>query len=168
MKRLMLATALSITAVVIAPVTSASAEKASGTCTFSGTATFLTKNLKVIPTPNLGYEFEGSAKCEVLPSREIREGTLRAEGAETLSCSGSLGEAEGKGNLTFGELKLPFSLRFFLGSPGSTAFAATFADGSVALGTATFLTSKSEEPSECFMLKGAHLLHFIGAAVGEL
>jgi hypothetical protein len=168
MKRLMLVAGLCAAAFALAPVASASAEPAAAKCIFEGRATFLQTNLKVIPTAKLGYEFHGTAKCEILPGGESREGKADAEGEETLSCAGSLGEGEGKGTLTFGEVKLPFGLRFYLGTPGSTAFAATFKDGGVALGSATFLTSNSEDPSECFMPGGAHFLQFKGAAVGEL
>jgi hypothetical protein len=153
---------------VLTPVVSANAERAASTCTFEGLATFLKTNLKPIPTPKQGYEFEGSAVCQTLPSREIHEGRVEVKGEETLSCSGSLGEAESKGTLTLGGIKLPFGVTFLSGGPGSTTLLAKFADGGIAVGSATFLTSKSEEPSECFMLGGAHYLRFKGAAVGEL
>ena|ERR1700737_3131319 len=167
MKRLMLVASLCIGVLVLTPVASANAERAAGRCTIEGLATFLKIYLKPIPT-KLGYEFEGSAVCETFPGGEIREGRVEVKGEETLSCSGSLGEAEGKGTLTFGAIKLPFGLTFFSGTPGSTALVAKFADGGIAAGSATFLTSKSEEPSECFMLGGAHYLRFKGVAVGEL
>jgi hypothetical protein len=168
MKKLMLAASLSIGAVAVAPIATASAERPAGRCTIEGRATFLKTNLNVIPTSKLGYEFHGSATCETLPGREIREGKVDAEGEETLSCAGSLGEAEGKGTLTFGEVKLPFGLTFFSGTPGSTALAAKFADGGVAVGSVTFLTSSSESAATCFTPGGSHYLQFKGAAVGEL
>lgn len=168
MKRLMLAAILCVAAPVLLPATSASAERPSARCVVEGRATFLRTNLMVLPTPKLGYEFHGPVTCEILPTREIREGTADAEGQETLSCAGSLGEGEGKGTLTFGEIKLPFGLTFFSGAPGSTALAAKFADGGVAVGSVTFLGSNSEPAAECFTLGGAHTLRFKGAAVGEL
>jgi hypothetical protein len=168
MKRIVLVSGLCLAALLLAPVASAGAERPSADCVFAGKATFLKKNLKALPTSKLGYEFHGTAKCEMLPGREIREGEVSAEGEETLSCAGSLGEGEAKGVLTFGEVKLPFGLQLFGGTPGSTALAATFKDGGVAAGSATFLTSTSEEPAECFALGGAHELHFKGAAAGEM
>jgi hypothetical protein len=168
MKRLMPLAGLCIAAFLLAPVASASAERPAARCTFEGRATFLGTNLKVIPTPRLGYEFHGPVTCEMLPSREIREGKADAEGEETLSCAGSLGEGEGKGTLTFGEIKLSFGLAFFSGTPGATALAAKFADGGVAVGSVTFLGSNSEPAATCFSLGGAQYLEFIGTAVGEL
>jgi hypothetical protein len=168
MKRLLLTASMCFAAFLLVPVASATAEKTSGTCTFEGRATFLKTNLKPIPTPKLGYEFEGSAVCETLPGREPRRGTVEVKGEETLSCAGSLGEGEGKGTLTLGGIKIPFGLTFYSGAPGVTALAAKFLDGGVAVGSATFLTSRSQLPSECFALEGAHTLEFTAAAVGEL
>src|SRR6266566_5705934 len=148
MKRLILVASLSSTALLVAPIASAGAEKAIAKCTIKGYVTFSPTNLKPVPTLKLGYEFLGSAECETLPGREIRTGTAQAEGVETLSCAGSITEAEGKGTLTLGGVKLPFGLTFFLGSPGSTLLAAKFADGGVAVGTATFLQSQSEPAQE--------------------
>jgi hypothetical protein len=168
MKRIMLAASLCAAAFAVAPVASASAERPAARCAFEGRATFLGTNLKVIPTHKLGYEFHGPVTCEILPGRDIREGKADAEGEETLSCAGSLGEGEGKGTLTFGEIKLPFGLTFFSGAPGATALAAKFADGGIAVGSVTFLGSNSEPAASCFNLRGAHELQFKGAAVGEL
>jgi hypothetical protein len=168
MKRLLPVVGLCVAAFVGAPVASANAERAVARCTVEGRATFLRTNLGVLPTPKLGYEFHGPVTCEILPSREIRVGIADAEGEETLSCAGSLGEGGGKGTLTFGEVKLPFTLTFFSGAPGSTALAAKFADGGVAIGGVTFLGSESEPAAACFSLGGAHSLQFKGAAVGEL
>jgi hypothetical protein len=168
MKRLMPMAGLCVAAFALAPIASASAERPAASCAFEGRATFLETNLKVIPTHKLGYEFHGSVRCELFPSREMREGKADAEGEETLSCAGSLGEGEGKGTLTFGEIKLPFGLTFFSGVPGSTALAAKFADGGVAVGGVTFLTSSSESAATCFTPGGSHYLQFKGAAIGEL
>jgi hypothetical protein len=168
MKRLLPVAGLCMAAFMGAPVASANAERAAARCTVEGRATFLKTNLGVIPTPKLGYEFHGPVRCEILPGRELREGTAEAEGEETLSCAGSLAEGEGKGTLTFGAIKLPFRLTFFSGTPGSTALAAKFADGGVAVGSVTFLGSESEPAATCFSLGGAHSLQFKGAAVGEL
>lgn len=168
MKRLMLVASLCIGAFCVTPIAAANAEKAEGRCTFEGTAVFSPADLTSIPTPKLGYEFHGSAACETLPASEIRTGTVAVQGEETLSCAGSLGEAEGKGTLTLGGVKFPFGLTFFSGTPGSTALAAKFADGGVAVGSATFLGSESEPPSKCFSLRGAKYLEFKAAAVGEL
>jgi hypothetical protein len=168
MKRLILAAPALSLAVCLAPITPASAEKAEGRCVINGKAVFSPGNLRSIPTPKLGYEFHGTAACETLPAREVRTGKVDVNGEETLSCAGSLGEAEGKGTLTMGGLELPFGVTFFSGTPGSTALAVKFADGGVAIGAATFLTSRDEEPSQCFMLEGASHLQFKAAAVGEL
>jgi hypothetical protein len=168
MKRLVLITSLCIGAFVLAPIASASAERPEGRCTITGSAIFSPGNLKPLPTPKLGYEFSGSVECETLPAREVRKGIVVVKGAETLSCAGSLGEAEGTGTLTLGGIKLPFGLTFISGSPGSTALAAKFADGGVAVGSATFLDSTIEPAGQCFGLEGAHALEFTAAAVGEL
>jgi hypothetical protein len=168
MKKLALMAILCSGAVVLAPIASANAERAAGRCTFEGRASFSPTNLKPVPTPNLGYEFHGSAECETLPAREIRKGTVEATGGETLSCAGSLGEGEGKGTLTLGTISLPFGLTFLSGGPGFTVLAAKFGDGGVAAGSATFLGSQSEAASTCFALSGAHQLEFKAVAVGEL
>lgn len=168
MKRVYTAVGLSLAVSALAPVASASAERPTASCTAEGRATFLSNNLKLAPTPKLGYEFHGLVRCEVLPSREVREGKADAEGEETLSCAGSLGEGEGKGTLTFGEIKLPFGLTFFSGTPGSSALVVKFADGGVAVGGVTFLASNSEPAAACFSLGGAHYLQFKGATFGEL
>jgi hypothetical protein len=168
MRQLMLVTGACVAMLALAPVTSASAENAAGQCTIKGSAIFSPTNLKPLPTSKLGYEFHGSVECETLPSRELLTGTVEVEGEETLSCEGSLGEAEGKGTLTLGAMKLPFGLMFFSGGPGSTMLAAKFADGGVAVGSATFLDSSIEPATRCFALSGAHALEFKAAAVGEL
>jgi hypothetical protein len=168
MKTLTLVATLSILAVVLAPTASANAERAAGRCTIEGRARFSPTNLKPLPTPNLGYEFHGSAECETLPAGEIRKGTVEAKGGETLSCAGSISEGEGKGTLTLGAINFPFGLTFFSGGPGFTVLVAKFADGGVAVGTATFLDSKSEPASECFTLGGARELEFKAVAAGEL
>jgi hypothetical protein len=168
MKRLMPVLGLCVAAFAVSPVASASAERPAARCIVEGRATFLGTNLNVMPTPKLGYEFHGPVRCEILPSREVREGKADAEGEETLSCAGSLGEGEGKGTLTFGEIKLSFGLTFFSGTPGATALAAKFVDGGVAVGSVSFLTSSSESAATCFTLGGSHTLQFKGAAVGEL
>jgi hypothetical protein len=168
MKKPTLVPILCIVAFVLAPIASAHAERAAGRCTIEGRATFSPTNLKPMPTPKLGYEFHGSAECETLPSREIRKGTVEATGGETLSCAGSISEGEGKGTLTLGAISFPFGLTFLSGGPGFTVLAAKFADGGLAVGTATFLDSQSEPASECFALGGAHQLEFKAVAVGEL
>ncbi len=168
MRRAVLAATLCVVASVVAPIASASAERSSGRCVFEGTAVFSPTNLSILPQAGLHYEFDGTASCEVLPSREQRTGTVAARGAETLSCAGSLTEEEGSGTLTLGVVKLPFKLKFFAGSPGSTELAATFADGGVAVGAATFATSNSEPAAYCFSNEGAHELRLKAEAVGEL
>jgi hypothetical protein len=168
MKKLMLVASLCVAALVLAPMTSANAERAAGRCTIEGSATFSPTNLKPVPTAKLGYEFHGSAECETLPSTEIRRGTVEAKGGETLSCAGSISEGEGRGTLTLGTISFPFGLTFLSGGPGFTVIVAKFGDGGVAVGTATFLGSKSEPASECFALRGAHELEFKAVAVGEL
>ena len=168
MKKLMLAASVCIAASAMAPVAPAGAEKPGGRCAIEGYATFGPTNLRVLPQANLAYHFTGSAVCETLPSREIRTGEATVEGAETLSCGGSLTEEEGTGTLTLGGLKVPFRLRFFGGSPGSTDLAATFSDGGVAVGSGTFLGSESEPASVCFSNEGAHQLLFKAVATGEL
>jgi hypothetical protein len=167
MKRLMLVASLCISAFVLVPVAPASAGKAEARCTAEGTAVFTPGSLTSIPTSN-PYEFHGPAACEILPGKEVRTGRVEVKGEETLSCAGSLGEAEGKGTLTLGGIKLPFGLTLFSGTPGSTALAVKFADGGVAIGSATFLGSHSEEPSACFTPGGASYLEFKVVAVGEL
>jgi hypothetical protein len=168
MRQLVLVTSTCVAMLAFAPVTSASAENAAGRCTIEGSAIFSPTNLKPLPTSKLGYEFHGSVECETLPSRELRKGTVVVEGEETLSCEGSLGEAEGKGTLTLGGVELPFGLTFFSGGPGSTMLAAKFADGGVAVGSATFLDSSIEPASRCFALSGAQALEFKAVAIGEL
>jgi hypothetical protein len=168
MKKLTLVGVLSVWAVALTPIASANAERAAGRCTFEGRASFSPTNLKPLPTPKLGYEFHGPAECETLPARAILKGTVEAKGGETLSCAGSLGEGEGKGTLTLGTINFPFGLTFLSGGPGFTVLAAKFADGGVAVGSATFLGSKSEPAAECFALSGAHELQFKAVAVGEL
>jgi hypothetical protein len=167
MKRLLLLTSLCIAAFVLMPLAAASAEKIEARCTAEGTAVFTPGTLTSIPTSN-PYEFHGPAVCETLPGKEVRTGTVEVKGQETLSCAGSLGETEGKGTLTLGALKLSFGVTFFLGTPGSTALVAKFGDGGLAIGSATFLGSHSEEASQCFTPKGARYLEFKVAAVGEL
>jgi hypothetical protein len=168
MKKLVLAASLCIGAFVLAPIASASAERAEGKCTITGSAIFSPGNLKVVPTPKLGYEFSGSVVCETLPAREVRKGTVEVHGEETLSCAGAIGETEAKGTMTLGGIKLPFGLTFISGAPGSTLLAAKFPDGGIAVGSATFLDSTIEPAEQCFVLKGAHALEFTAAAVGEL
>jgi hypothetical protein len=164
----MLIAGLCIAAFALAPVAVAGAERAEGRCTIEGYARFSPTYLSPIPTPKLGYEFHGSAECETLPSKEIRTGTVEAQGEETLSCAGSLGQGEGSGTLTLGGIKFPFGLTFIPAGPGSTGLAAKFKDGGVAVGSATFLGSSRESAFQCFVPKGAHELEFKGVAVGEL
>jgi hypothetical protein len=168
MKKLTLAATLCTVAFGLAPTASANAERAAGRCTIEGRARFSPTNLKPLPTPNLGYEFHGSAECQTVPAGELLTGTVEAKGGETLSCAGSISEGEGKGTLTLGGVNFPFGLTFLSGGPGFTALAAKFADGGLAVGNATFLNSQSEPASECFALGGAHELEFKAAAAGEL
>jgi hypothetical protein len=154
-------------AVALAPASSAYAERALATCEIQGYASF-SPHLAVLPTAGLEYNFHGSAVCETLPSREVLKGTVEAAGKETLSCSGSLTEEEGSGTLTFGELKLPFRLKFFAGTPGASDLAATFADGGVAVGSTEFLTSESPRAMSCFSGLGAHELQLKAEATGEM
>ncbi len=168
MKKLMLVASLSIAASGLAPIASASAERPAGRCTIEGAATFGPQNLKPLPTPKLSYEFHGWVVCETLPTREVRKGTVEVAGEETLSCAGSISEAEGKGTMTLGGIKFPFGLTFFSGTPGSTVLAAKFPDGGVAVGSANFAQSTIEPASQCFVPGGAHALEFTAAAVGEL
>jgi hypothetical protein len=168
MNKLVLAAGLCAMALVLTPLTSASAEESSGRCIIEGAATFSGGHLKPVPTSNLGYEFRGSAECETLPTREVRKGTVEVTGKETLSCAGSLGEAEGEGTLTLGGVKFPFGLTFVAGGPGSTMLLAKFANGGVAVGTATFLKSVVEPASQCFLPGGAAELEFKAVATGEL
>jgi hypothetical protein len=90
---------------------------------------------------------------------------VEVEGEETLSCAGSLGEAEGKGTLTLEGIKFPFGLTFLSGTPGSTGLVARFADGGKAVGSASFLLSAADPASECFF-GGASALEFKAAATG--
>jgi hypothetical protein len=150
------------------PAVAASAEKTEGRCTIEGSATFSPTNLKPLPTSELGYDFEGAVKCETLPTREARTGTVTLKGAETLSCSGAIGEVEGSGTLTLEGVEFRFGLTFLPGGPGSTELVVKFADGGIAVGSATFLTSSRERPEECFALRGTHSLEFTAAAIGQL
>jgi len=154
-------------AVFVMPAGSASAEKSSGTCRIHGTATFGAQHLQVLPA-HLGYEFLGSANCEFLPGRELLKGSVEAHGEESLSCAGSLGEAEGKGTLTLGGIKFPFGLTFVVGTPGSTGLIAKFENGGVAMGSANFLLSEADPAADCFFVGGAAKLEFDAVAVGEL
>jgi hypothetical protein len=168
MKKPVFAAGLCLAAVVIAPVTSARAEGSFAKCTSEGSAKFAPVNLQPLPTANLAYEFEGPTACEMLPSREILKGRVDVKGKETLSCAGALGQTEGEGTLTFGAVKLPFGLTFFSGSPGSTMLVAKFANGGVAVGSATFLKSVIEPAAQCFLPGGAAALEFKVVASGEL
>jgi hypothetical protein len=167
MNKLVLAAGLCVAAFVVASTT-ASAENASGRCKIEGSATFSPTHLKPLPTPKLGYEFYGYAECETLPAREIRKGTVEVHGEETLSCAGSLGEAEGKGTLTLGGVKFPFGLTFVSGAPGYSGLVARFADGGVAVGGASFLLSTIEPASQCFFPGGTSALEFKAVATGGL
>jgi len=167
MRKLMLAASLCVASILLVPIASASAEKTAGRCTITGRATFSPTDLKPLPTSELGYEFAGRAECERLPSREIINAIVEAGGKQTLSCFGALGETEGTGTMTVGSVKLPFSLTFLSGGPGSTLLAVKFADGGTAVGGATFLNSSSELASQCFT-GGAHDLEFEAVASGEL
>jgi hypothetical protein len=166
MNRLVLAAGLCVVAFVVAS-TPASGENASGRCLIEGSATFSATHLKPVPS-KLGYEFRGSAECETLPGREIRKGTVEVHGEETLSCAGSLGEAEGKGTLTLAGVKFPFGLTFVSGAPGYSGLVARFADGGVAVGGASFLLSTIEPASQCFFPGGASALEFKAVATGGL
>jgi hypothetical protein len=168
MRQLLHAARACLALALLLPVSPASAESPAEKCTFRGSAIFTPTNLKPLPTANLGYEFNGRVECESLPAREIRKGIVEVKGAETLSCAGSLGEAEGKGTLNLEGVELPFGLTFYLGGPGSTLLSAKFGDGGVAVGTAAFLESEIEPATECFALSGAHVLEFKGAVIGEL
>jgi hypothetical protein len=163
MKKLVLAACLCV-AFALASTTSADAENPWGKCMIHGSATF-SPLLMPVPTSKLGYTFSGRAECETLPTRQIRTGIVEVKGEETLSCAGSLGEAEGKGTLTLEGIKFPFGLTFFSGTPGSTALAAKFADGGTAVGSASFLLSTIEPASQCFF-GGASELEFKAAATG--
>jgi hypothetical protein len=168
MKKPVLAAGLCLAALATLPVTPASAERPSARCSSEGYASFSGGNLTPVPSPGLSYEFHGPVECEMLPSREIRKGTVVVSGTETLSCAGALGEAEGTGTLTFGAITLPFHLTFFSGSPGSTMLAAKFADGGMAIGGATFLDSAGQPVQQCFMPEGVSELEFKVVASGEL
>jgi hypothetical protein len=168
MQKLTLVAGLCTAALALASPTAASAENPSGRCMIHGAATFSPTHLMTVPTANLGYVFTGWAECEILPAGEIRKGTVEVRGEETLSCFGSLGEAEGKGTLTLAGVKFPFDLTFVSGAPGSTGLVAEFADGGVAVGSASFLLSVIEPASQCFFLGGASELEFKAAATGTL
>ena len=167
MTKLVLAAGLCCAVVITASVAPAGAEEPSGTCTIHGSAYFGPHHLKTLPA-EVGYEFEGTANCEFLPGREVREGFVEAHGEETLSCAGSLGEAEGEGTLTLGGVKFPFGLTFVSGAPGSTGLVVKFANGGVAVGTASFLRSTIEPAAQCFFLGGAAALEYDAVATGEL
>ena len=166
MRKLVLAAGL-CAVFINASIISANAEQPSGRCTIHGSAIFGAPHLSTLPT-RLGYVFEGSANCEFLPAREIRAGSVEVRGEETLSCAGSLGEAEGKGTLTLGGIKFPFGLTFVSGTPGSTGLIAKFADGGVAVGGASFLLSAIDPAQDCFFATGAAQLEYNAVAVGQL
>jgi hypothetical protein len=168
MRKLTLAASLCTAAFALASTTAASAENPSGKCMIHGSAAFSPGDLSAIPTSHLGYRFIGWAECEILPAREIHKGTVEVRGEETLSCLGSLGEAEGAGTLTLEGIKFPFGLTFVSGSPGSTGLVAKFADGGVAAGSATFLLSVIEPALACFSNEGASELEFKAVATGTL
>jgi hypothetical protein len=166
MKRLTLALGAFVAAGLLAQTASANANVA-GRCSIAGLATFGPTNLKVLPTPKLGYEFEGSAVCETVPMKEVRTGSVEVRGEDTLSCFGSLGSEESQGTLTLAGIKFPFGLTFLSAGPGSAGVSVKFADGGVAVGTATFLASRGEPAEECFASTGARALEFKAVAVGE-
>jgi hypothetical protein len=168
MKKLTLAAGLCTAALALASTTAAGAENPSGRCMIHGAAMFSPRDLSALPTPHLGYHFIGWAECEILPTRGVRKGTVEVRGEETLSCFGSLGEAEGTGTLTLEGIKFPVGLTFVSGAPGSTDLVAKFADGGIAAGSATFLLSVIEPASQCFFPGGASELEFKAAATGTL
>jgi hypothetical protein len=95
MKRMILFAAFCVIALMLAPITSASAAKLTGTCAISGKAAFFTKNAtgeKVAATlsetpQNLEYEFNGAAKCVEAGTEATKEGSATVTGGEgTFSC----------------------------------------------------------------------------------
>jgi hypothetical protein len=168
MTKLTAAAAICAAVFSLASTASAYAENPSGKCLIHGEATFGPGNLGPLPKAKLGYTFVGSAECEMLPAREIRKGTVEVRGEETLSCFGSLGEAEGKGTLTLAGINFTFGLTFMSGAPGSTGLVAKFGDGGVAVGTATFLLSAIEPATSCFSNEGSSVLEFKAVATGTL
>jgi hypothetical protein len=168
MRKLTLVASLCTAAFTLALTTAAEAENPSGRCMIHGSAAFSPRDLSAVPTSHLGYRFIGWAECEILPARESRKGTVEVRGEETLSCFGSLGEAEGTGTLTLEGIKFPFGLTFVSGGPGSTDLVAKFADGGVAAGSASFLLSVIEPALQCFFPGGASELEFKAVATGTL
>jgi hypothetical protein len=174
MKRLILIASLCITAVVVAPIASASAEgaKFAGKCEFKGTATFAPGNLSPVPAA-LEYKFKGTAECETQPGKEKLKGKVEVSGKGTLSCGVSLG-LEGAGTLKLSKTgtepweEYEFKLTIVSGAPGTVLLAAKFKDGSVAVGFASFLKSETEPAAQCFTLEGAHALEFEAMAAGEV
>lgn len=161
MKRLMLLVTLSLAAVAVAPIASASA--AEGSCEIKGNAEF-SPEIELAPKAGVEYSFKSTGgKCVTTPATEFVEATVRGKG--DIGCLASTEEGAGTGTLTYKEAgkEVKKEFKFFFEAAG--ALVAFHTEGEVtSVGAATF-GKEGLEACEKGKVKG---LPFTAVATGKV
>ena len=171
MRWLLAMLALTIGALVLAPVGSASAANTvSGECTISGSAAFSPNGLTATPS-TLTYNFGGTGTCSgTLNGAPITNAPVSASasGTGTLSCAAAASTG-GTGTLTFPSQGVTIGFGINLAGAGSeVAFTLTGNGGGAGAGHATFATNLARAP-ECTTPAGLNNLGFdVQAAAANL
>jgi hypothetical protein len=161
MRRLLALLALTLGAIVLAPVASSSAATVSGVCTISGSANFAPNGLTNTPS-SLSYDFGGTGTCSgTLDGAPIANAPVsaHASGPGTLSCAASLSQ-NGTGTLTFPAQGVTIGFGITLAGGGTeVGFTLTGNGGGAGAGHATFATNLARAP-ECATPSGVNNLGF--------
>jgi hypothetical protein len=149
MRRLLALLAVSVGALALVPVTSASAATFAGACTISGTASFPSPGLQNVPQ-TLGYNFAGPGTCVgslnggTPASHAV---TANASGSGTLSCAASVSTG-GTASVAFtGGPTFNFTIDL-QGAGSEVNFVIHDAGGGAGAGHATFAEEITRAP-EC-------------------
>jgi hypothetical protein len=161
MRRILAMLALTLGALVLVPVTSASAATVSGQCTIAGTASFSPNGLTATPQA-LTYSFGGNGTCTgTLNGTPIISAPVSASatGSGTLSCAAAVSTG-GTGTLTFPSQGVTIGFGLDLVGAGSeVALAITGNGGGNGTGRASF-GSNATRAAECTSPTGVNNLGF--------
>jgi hypothetical protein len=175
MKRIALFAVACVVALLLAPISSASAAKLTGACVIGGKAAFFTKNAKgekvnavLSETPQaLEYEFNGAAKCVEAGTEAKKEGPASVTGGEGIfSCiAKGTNLKDGSGSL-FGTYKFDLDVEAGGGSV-ALLIEESATENVTATGLANFFASKEEEAKKC-REGGVHELEFNAVSAGTI
>jgi hypothetical protein len=161
MRRLLAMLALTLCALVLVPMASASAATVTGECNIAGTATFSPNGLTATPQ-TLTYNFGGNGTCTgTLNGAPIIQAPVSAgaTGTGTLSCAGAVATG-GTGQLSFPNQGVTIGFHIDLVGVGSeVAFTITGNGGGNGVGHASF-GSNALRATECNSPTGVNNLGF--------